>query len=98
MMAMIWIVSVVLAIILLAGLARMLLFFRGQTVSVPESERSISRQKVLSISIGSIACSSIGFILLFSKSAQPLEVLVGVVLVVSLLEIAIRRGTSSTKA
>ena len=94
---MIWIVIVVLAIILLGGLARLLLFFRGQTASLPESERLITRQKVLSLAIASIACCGFGLFFLFTRILEPLEVLIGVVLVVSLMEVAIRSGASKAQ-
>jgi hypothetical protein len=94
---MIWIVSVLLAIILLGGLARLLLFVRGSSAALPESERSIGRRKILSISIASIAGASFGFLFLFARLLEPLEVLIGVVLVVSLMEVAIRSGTSKAE-
>ncbi len=91
---MLWIVIVALSVILLGGLARLFLFFRGETASLPQSERSITRQKVLSLAIASLACCGFGFFFLFTRILEPFEVLIGVVLVVSLLEVAIRSGAS----
>jgi cytochrome b subunit of formate dehydrogenase len=92
-----WIVIVFLTIILLGGLARLLLFFRRESASLPETERSITRQEALTLAIASVASCSFGFFFLFAKILEPLEVLVGVVLVVSLMEVAIRSGASKFK-
>jgi hypothetical protein len=49
---------------------------------------------VLSLAIASITSCSFGFFFLFTRILKPLEVLIGVVLVVSLMEVAIRSGAS----
>jgi hypothetical protein len=94
---MIRIAIVVLTIILLGGLARLLLFFRSDSASLPDSERLIARQRSLSLAIASVASCSLGFFFLFTRILEPLEVLIGVVLVVSLIEVAIRSGASKAE-
>jgi len=87
---MIWFATVFLVVVLCGGLARLLLILGGNSATFPDSERLLTRQKILSLAIVSIACSILGVFLLLKKLLGPLEVLVGVVLVVSLVEIAIR--------
>lgn len=90
---MIWIALVFLTAVLLGGVARLLLFLRGPTARLPESELPLARQKLLALAIVGIAGSSFGFIFLYAGILRPLEAIFGVLLVVSLMEIAIRAGT-----
>jgi hypothetical protein len=90
---MIWIVSILLASLLLGGLVRLISFFRGRTDLLPKAERSIGRQRLIALAILNISFSGFGFFLLFTKTYEPLDILVGVSLVGLLFEVAFRKGS-----
>lgn len=90
---MIWIAIAFLTIVLLGGIGRILLFLRGPTATLPESERSLTREKLLSLAIVAIGCSILGLLSLYVGILGPLEAIFGVLAIVSLMEIVIRNRT-----
>ena len=90
---MFWIAVVFMTIVFLGGIGRLLLFLRGQGATLPKSETSLTREKILSLSIVAVACGTLGLLSLYLGILGPVEAIVGVLLIVSLMEVAIRAGT-----
>ena len=86
---MIWLTTLFLIIFLLGGLLRLVLFFRKE-VTLPVSERSLTRKGLLSIALVNIAFASLGLYGLYARILDPLKILIGVLLVTSLLEIELK--------
>ena len=93
---MFWVAIAGLTIILAGGLARVLQSFRNPNPGLPDAERLLGRQQMLSLGVANIAGSIVGFFFLFTRIFGPLAVVLGVFGVTSLIDIAIR--FSATRA
>lgn len=96
-MLLIFIVVALLTIFILGGAARLLMFFRHDPSTWPKSERMLTREKVLALSAANIFLSVFGLISVFKGFFGPLETLIGVFLVTSLMEFAFKRGRARSK-
>ncbi len=90
---MISIVSIFLASLFVGGLVRLVLFFRGRTDLLPKAEQSIGKERLVALAIINISFSGFGFYLLFTKTFDPLDILIGVSIVSLLFEVAFRKGS-----
>ena len=90
---MIWIAVVFLTIVLLGGVGRLLMFQRGPAAQLPESERLLTRKKLLALGIVGIASGSLGLVFLYLGILGPVAAIVGALLLVSVIELAMRGKT-----
>lgn len=93
---MIWVAVVFLTIVFFGGIARLVWSQRGSPEVVPESERSLTRAKLLCIGIVGIVGSILGFLSLYIGILGPVEAILAVAAVVSLIEITIRAQTAKS--
>ncbi len=77
-------------VILCGGVARLLLTTTKEVKSLPLPERSVKEKKLRMVGVANITGAAFGMCFLITETAPPLDVLIGVVLVTSLLEIVIR--------
>jgi hypothetical protein len=82
--------SAILILIFLGGLARLVSIF-GQTIaSLPEPERAIQKRRTFVAAITSMVAAPTGLVALWSGFSDPLESVVGVLLITGFVEIANR--------
>jgi hypothetical protein len=77
-------------VILFGGVARLLLTVTKRVELLPIPERSVKKQKLRMVGVANIIGATFGIYFLVARSGPPLDILIGVVLVTSLVEIAIR--------
>jgi len=83
-------------VILFGGIARLLLTVTKQVQSLPLPKRSVKKQKLRMVGVANIVGAAFGIYFLIAGTAPPLDILIGVVLVTSLVEIAIRSKPRKT--
>lgn len=88
-----WIVTILLASLFFGGLVRLVLFFRGRTDLLPEAERRLGRSRLLALGVFNGVIAVVGFLLLFERSYDALNVLMGVALVSLVVEVTFRKGS-----
>jgi hypothetical protein len=88
------IVTILLAFLLLGGVVRLVLFFfGGRTDLLPEGEKTLGRRSLLALGIFNIAFAVVALLLLFERSYDPLDVLIGVAVVGLVFEVTFRKGS-----
>jgi hypothetical protein len=88
-----WIVTILLASLFLGGLVRLVLFFRRRTDLLPEAERRLGRSRLLALGVFNGVIAVVGFLLLFERSYDALDVLMGVAVVSLVIEVTFRKGS-----
>jgi hypothetical protein len=92
---MFWIVSILLGSVILGGLARLVIYFKGRDDLLPKSEGVIGRERHLALAFFNVFLSGLGFFWLFTKTFEPMDILIGVSIMSLLLEVGFRKGSVS---
>jgi hypothetical protein len=87
------IVSILLGILLMGGVVRLVLFFVRRTDLLIQPDRTLGNRRLIALGILSIVFSAFGLFLLSTKAYDPVDILIGVSLVVLLSEVAFRKGS-----
>ena len=88
-----WIVSTLLGFLFIGALVRLVLFFRGRMDLVPDARGKIGRWRLIALASLNAVFSAMGFLVLFNKTYDPLDVLIGVSLVSLIAEVTFRKGS-----
>lgn len=89
---------ILLIVILLGGLCRLLLALTSKFQALSPVQRTIEKQKLRMIGVANILGGGIGMYFLLGRSYEPLDTLIGVMLITGLMEIVIRNKTPKTEA
>lgn len=94
---MIWIVGSLLAILLVTGIVRLILFFRSSTDLWVERRNPLGNRRLVALGIFNLTFAGLGLALLVTRRFDPLDILIGISLVELVFEVGFRK-TSITLA
>ena len=88
-----WIACILVGSTILAGLARLVIYFTGREDLLPKSEGVMGRERHLLLAFFYVFSSGLSFFWLSNETVEPVGILIGFPIMIILLEVTFRKGS-----
>ena len=88
---MIWVVGVFLGIIFVVGVVRVVVFLRSRTALMIERGQPLGKRSLVILGFFNVIFSIFGLVLLKSGAEEPLNILIGIIVVGLIYEVGFRK-------